>query len=51
MTNPWFDIEVMVASKFTLDSAVLLIILADNSFMEAIVFFIVSEFDVKLAFV
>jgi hypothetical protein len=41
----------MVASKFTLDSAVLLIFLADNSFMEAIVFFIVSEFDVKLAFV
>ena len=51
MTTPWFDIEVMVASKFTIDSAVLLIFLADNSLMEARAFSIVSKFDFKLALV
>ena len=51
VTAPWFDIEVMDASNFTLDSAVVLIFKADDSFMEAIAFSIVSELDVKLAFV
>jgi hypothetical protein len=41
----------MIASIFTLESAVLLIFIADNSLMEARAFSILSEFDVKLALV